>query len=117
MADHAYYSPYEEKYEKSLENPKGDEPRPSYSKAIVLLCFVTVIGYTVTCFVYLWNGKPLNDILTGFFFACFGLEFGSLAFIKGKKLKYVGGNAANKQMPHVELAEEEEEKEDGKVPQ
>ena len=117
MADHAYYSPYEEKYEKSLENPEGDEPRPSYSKAIVLLCFVTVIGYTVTCFVYMWNGKPLNDILTGFFFACFGLEFGSLAFIKGKKLKYVGGNAANKQMPHVELAEEEEEKEDGKVPQ
>lgn len=85
------------------------EPKPSYSKLIVLLCFVTVIAYTVTCFVYLWNGKPLNDLLTGFFFGCFGLEFGSLAFIKGKKLKYVSGNAANKEMPHVELSVEEEE--------
>ena len=118
MADHAYYSPYEEEYEQSLEDLEEIDPRPSYSKVIVLLCFVTVIGYTVTCFIYLWNGKPLNDFLTGFFFACFGLEFGSLAFIKSKKLKYVGGNPANKQVPHVELiAEEEDEKEDGKVSQ
>ena len=91
-----------------------EEPRPSYSKAIVFLCLMTVIAYTVTCFVYLWNGKPLNDLLTGFFFGCFGLEFGSLAFIKGKKLKYVSGNAANKEMPHVELSVEEE-KEDAEV--
>ena len=116
MAAHAY-KPDEEGYEQSLEDLAEVEPRPSYSKVIVLLCFITVIGYTVTCFIYLWNGKPLNDFLTGFFFGCFGLEFGSLAFIKSKKLKYVGGNAANKQVPHVELAEEEEEKEDGKVPQ
>ena len=116
MAEHMKtYTPDKEGYEESIEDLAGvEEKPPSYSKVIVFLCLVTVIAYTVTCFVYLWNGKPLNDPLTGFFFGCFGLEFGSLAFIKGKKLKYVGGNAANKQLPHVEL-EEEDEKEDAKV--
>lgn len=82
----------------------------AYSKAIVGLCLVTVIAYTVTCFFYLWNGKPLNDVLTALFFGCFGVEFASLAFIKRSKLKYVNGNAANKQMPHVETEEEDDSK-------
>ena len=64
--------------------------KSEYSKFIVALCIVTVIAYTVTCFWFLWNGKPINDILTGFFFACFGMEFASLAFIKRGKLKYTG---------------------------
>lgn len=113
MAEHAY-TPDKDGYEESLEDLEKVEAKPSYSKAIVFLCLVTVVAYTVTCFVYLWHGKPLNDILTGFFFGCFGLEFGSLAFIKGKKIKYIGGNTANKQMPHVETAEEDEH---GEVPQ
>ena len=112
MAEHEKrYTPDKEGYEQSLEDLEQVEAaqKPSYSKFIVFLMFVTIIAYTVTCFVYLWNGKPLNDLLTGFFFGCFGFEFGSLAFIKSKKLKYIGGNAANKQPPHIELAEEDEE--------
>jgi len=107
------YTPDKEGCEQSPEGPEGVEaaPKPSYSKGIVFLCLVTIIAYTVTCFVYLWNGKPLNDLLTGFFFGCFGLEFGSLAFIKCKKLRYVAGNGANKQVPHVEIVEEDEKDE------
>lgn len=104
-----------------FEQPEGEsekeaqEGKASYSKLIVALMFFTIIAYTVTCFVYLWNGKPLNDLLTGFFFGCFGFEFGSLAFIKSKKLKYFGGNAANKQPGHVEAIEEKEGETDGEV--
>lgn len=105
MAEHAT-----EQYEdgEAIE----EKPRNTYSKAVVFLCLVTIIAFTVTCFVYLWNGKPLNDTLTILFFGCFGLEFASLAFIKGRKIRYVEGNPANKQMPHAEPVEEEEEKKD-----
>ena len=114
MADHIKGKADEEQYDMPTEDLEA-EPKPSYSKFIVFLMFVTIIAYTVTCFVYLWNGKPLNDLLTGFFFGCFGFEFGSLAFIKSKKLKYIGGNAANKQPPHVEIIEEDEQ--DEQVPE
>ncbi len=111
MAEHIRkYTPDEEGYEQSLEDLEEIEPRPSYSKVIVFLCLVTVIAFTVTCFVYLWHGKPLNDTLTILFFGCFGLEFASLAFIKGRKVRYVEGNASNKQPPHVEAVEEETDK-------
>lgn len=83
--------------------------KPAYSKVIVVLMFITIISYTVTCFVFLWNGRPLNDVLTVLFFGCFGLEFASLAFIKGREIRYVEGNPANKQMPHVEAKEEDDE--------
>lgn len=79
-----------------------------YSKLIVALCLVTIIAYTAVCLYYLWNTKPLNDTLTILFFGCFGLEFASLAFIKRGKIKYFGGNAANKQMPRAETEEKEE---------
>ena len=111
MADHIKeYTPDKEGYEQSLKDLEEIEPapKPAYSKVIVLLCILTTIGYTVTCFVFLWNGKPLNDYLTGFFFLCYGFEFGSLAFIKNKKLKYGGGKLADKQLGHVEVADEEE---------
>lgn len=89
----------------------ANNDKPTYSKVIVALCLFTVIAYTVTSFIYLWNGKPLNDVLTALFFGCFGVEFASLAFIKRSKLKYtyISGNPNNKQMPHVELKEEEDE--------
>ena len=115
MADHLKeYTPTEEGYEQSIEDLEEIEPAPAYSKVIVLLCLVTIIAFTVTCFVYLWNGKPLNDTLTVLFFGCFGLEFASLAFIKGRKIRYVEGNAANKQPPHVEAVEEEAKEEGDK---
>lgn len=104
MADHL-----EDQYEgwEDLDEPE-DKPKPAYSKVIVVICLITIIAYTATCFVYLWNGKPLNDTLTVLFFGCFGIEFASLAFIKGREVRYVEGNAANKQMPHVEAKEEED---------
>ena len=85
--------------------------KPKYSKIVVMLCLFNIIAYTVTCFVFMWHGKPINDILTAFIFACFGLEFASFAFIKGREIKFVGGNAANKQPGHVEIIEETEGKE------
>lgn len=112
MAEHIReYAPDEEGYEQMLADLEKvkPEPKPAYSKLVVALCLVTIIGFTVTCFVYLWNGKPLNDVLTVLFFGCFGIEFASLAFIKGREIRYVEGNAANKQMPHVEIKEDKDE--------
>jgi len=88
--------------------------KPRYSKLVVAVCLMACISYTVTCFVFLWNGKPLNDVQTVCFYGCFGIEFASLAFLTRGEYKYIGGNAANKQMPHVEIAEED--KEDEQVP-
>jgi hypothetical protein len=107
------YTPDEEGYEQSLEDLEAIEPapKPSYSKAVVLVNFVLIIAFTVVQLVFLWNGKPLNDTLTRCFFGCFGFEFGCLAFTHRSKLKYSGGNAANSQMPHIELEEEEEDDE------
>ena len=115
MADHEKtYTPDKEGYEQSLEDLEAIEPapKPSYSKFIVVLLFITIIAYTVTQLVFMWNGKQLNDVQTICFYSCMGFEFGSLAFIKGRKLRYSPGNAANKQMPHVEPVEEEEEEEE-----
>lgn len=101
---------YEAKYDAYMEwldEQVAKQEKPRYSKVIVGLCLVTVIAYTVACFFYLWNGKPLNDTLTVLFFGCFGLEFASLAFIRGRELRYVDGNPANKQMPHIETKEDE----------
>ena len=85
------------------------KPERAYSKVIVATCLVLVLAFTVTCLVFMWNGKQLNDTLTAFFFACFGVEFASLAFVTRGKLKYTGGNGANKQMPHVEEKEQEDD--------
>ena len=79
-----------------------------YSKLVVGVCLVACIAYTVTCFVFLWNGKPLNDVQTVCFYGCFGIEFASLAFLTRGEYKYLGGNPANRQMPHVETKEEED---------
>lgn len=116
MAEHAY-TPDREGYDQSVEDLDRIEPRPSYSKGIVALMFVTIIAFTVTCLVFYWNAKTVDQVLIGFFFGCFGFEFGSLAFIKSRKLKYVGGNAANRQVPHVELSEEEENEDSRKADQ
>ena len=108
MAEHATKD-YDAEFEEFEQRLEAEQPKSSYSRLVVGMCLVTIIAYTVTSFFYLWNGKPLNDVLTALFFACFGLEFASLAFIKGRKIRYVEGNAANKQMPHVEEAKEEDD--------
>ncbi len=81
----------------------------AYSKIIVAACLLTIIAYTTVCFVYMWFGRPLNDTLTILFFGCFGIEFGSLAFIKGRELRWVEGNAMDKTPGHVELREEDDD--------
>lgn len=122
MAEHAHaareyterkYTPDEDGYRQSIEDLKEIEPaKPAYSKVIVATCLLLVLAFTVTCFVFMWNSKPLNDTLTAFFFACFGVEFASLAFVTRGKLKYTGGNGTNKQVGHIET-----EYDDGKVSQ
>ena len=109
MADHVK-DPDEAQFGEGFDEdaPADDGGKQSYSKGIVALMIVTIIAFTVACLVFYWNGKAVDAVLIGFFFGCFGFEFGSLAFIKSRKLKYVGGNAANKQVPHVEIAEEDE---------
>lgn len=79
-----------------------------YSKTIVALCIVTVISYTVACFVYLWNGKPIDTTLTLCFFGCFGIEFASLAAVTRSENKYVKGCGTAKAMPKVETEEQSE---------
>lgn len=110
MADHAY-TPDKEGYEQSLADLEEIEPanKPSYSKFIVVLMFVTIIAFVVTCLVFYWHGKTVDPVLIGFFFGCFGFEFGSLAFIRGRKLKYTGGDPGNKKMPHVETEDDDDE--------
>ena len=83
--------------------------KAQYSKLIVAVCLALVLAFTVTCLVFLWNGRALNDVLTAFFFACFGVEFASLAFVTRGKLRYTGGNGANRQVGHVETEDGEDE--------
>lgn len=82
--------------------------KPKYSKIIVALCLVTIIAYTVTCLFYLWNGRPLNDVLTALFFGCFGVEFASLAFVRRGEMRWVEGQG-DKKVGHVEPVEEEKD--------
>ena len=116
MAEHmreedqpGYNLDYEAKYNAYMEwldEQEATREKTPYSKLVVAVCLLTIIAYTATCFFYLWNGKPINDVLTALFFGCFGIEFASLAFIKRGKIKYVEGNPTAKQMPHVETKED-----------
>ena len=76
-----------------------------YSKLIVFLCFVTVTLFTQQCMFFYWNEKTVDPILIGFFFACFGFEFGSLAFIKCKEYRYMKGD----KVVYVERIEEKDD--------
>lgn len=82
--------------------------KTKYSKLIIAMCIFNVLAYTALCFVFMWNGKPINDVLTAFFFGCFGLEFASLAFIRGREIRFVEGNVGSKQLGRVEAIEETE---------
>ncbi len=80
--------------------------KSKYSKAIVVVCILTIIAFTVACMTFYWNEKEVDPVLIGAFFACFGMEFGSLAFIKRGEYRYVAGDKVG----HVERIEEENEK-------
>lgn len=76
-----------------------------YSKSIIVLCIITIIAFTVTCFWFYWNEKSIDPVLIASFFACFGFEFGSLAFVKRGEYRYVTGDTVG----HAERIEEENE--------
>lgn len=104
----------EKPIEQDVEKTATEEKPASYSKVIVAVCIMTIVLFTAVCMLYLWFGKPLNDTLIALFFGCFGIEFGSLAFIKGRKLRWVEGNPANKKSGHAELVEDEDDGKDKK---
>lgn len=107
MAEHAEEQ-YDEDFDGWEELPE-EKPKVAYSKLIVATCLILILTFTVACMTFYWNGKSVDPVLIGFFFACFGIEFASLAFIKGRDIRYIEGNPANKQMPHVEIEEEKED--------
>ena len=98
----------ETQYEE-FEDLAAEKEKPAYSKVVVGACLVFILAFTVTCLIFYWNSKTVDPVLIGFFFACFGMEFVSLAFIKGREIRYVEGNPANKQMSHIEVKENDDE--------
>ena len=80
--------------------------KPRYSKVIVAACLVFILAFTVTCLVFYWNAKSVDPVLVGFFFACFGMEFASLAFVTRGKLKYTGSGSGK--VGSVEVQEDEQ---------
>ena len=82
---------------------KHRKQRSLYSKCIVALCLTTIIAFTCVCMWFYWNEKTIDPVLIASFFACFGLEFGSLAFVKRGEYKYVSGETVG----HAERIEEE----------
>ena len=75
-----------------------------YSKLIVLLCILVTFGFTQECMYFYWCEKTVDPVLIGFLFGCYGLEFGSLAFIKRGEYRYVEGAKGG----YVERIEEED---------
>ena len=81
-----------------------------YSKFIVFFCILTIILFTVSCFFFYWFEKDVDPVLIGFFFACFGMEFGSLAFIRRSEYRWGHGD----KLGYVERVNEED-KNDGEA--
>lgn len=86
---------------------KHKKQRSVYSKIIVVLCIVTIIAFTITCMWFYWNERTVDPVLIASFFACFGFEFGSLAFVKRGEYRYVSGDTVG----HVERIEDKDEDE------
>nr|DAS77793.1 MAG TPA: hypothetical protein [Caudoviricetes sp.] len=83
-----------------------DNKPVEYSKVIVGICLVTVIVFTIACFIYAWYGKSIDSTLTLCFFGCFGIEFASLAAIKHSKNKYdIKKSNKGMQMPKIDTEE------------
>ena len=74
-------------------SPQQPEPEPKrlrkgmFSKIVLALVIVTVLGYTAAVLVIAWAGGVVPDSLTYSFYGFFGTEVVSLVTIKCKKLK------------------------------
>ena len=74
-------------------SPQQPEPKPKrlrkgmFSKIVLALVIVTVLGYTAAVLVIAWAGGVVPDSLTYSFYGFFGTEVVSLVTIKCKKLK------------------------------
>ena len=73
-------------------SPQQPEPEPKrlrkgmFSKIVLALVIVTVLGYTAAVLVIAWAGGVVPDSLTYSFYGFFGTEVVSLVTIKCKKL-------------------------------
>lgn len=57
--------------------------KTKYSKKVIIICIISIWFYILlNAFLLLHAGVVMPDLLTGFFFSVFGLEFFSLASIK-----------------------------------
>lgn len=86
---------------------KHKKQKSLYSKTIVALCLAAVITFTCVCLFFYWHDKVIDPVLIASVFACFGMEFGSIAFVKRSEYKYVSGDTVG----HVERIEDEDENE------
>ena len=65
-----------------MKNNKKDTNTFKYSKAIVILCIVSVWTFVIMCINASIMGATISDVLIGCFFTFFGVEILSLAGIK-----------------------------------
>ena len=81
-------------------SPQQPEPEPKrlrkgmFSKIVLALVIVTVLGYTAAALLIACTGGVVPDSLTYSFFGFFGTEIVSLVTIKVKKLKGERADAA-----------------------
>ena len=81
-------------------SPQQPEPEPKrlrkgmFSKIVLALVIVTVLGYTAAALLIACTGGVVPDSLTYSFFGFFGTEIVSLVTIKCKKLKGERADAA-----------------------
>lgn len=62
-----------------------------FSKKIVILNFVLIILFTITCFVYQFMARDeISATLIGAFFGAISVDLASLAAIKRKKISQKG---------------------------
>jgi len=71
--------------------PSSSFPRTkkkkSFSKVIVILSVMTVMGYTAVHLYFSWNGIHIPEALTYSFFGMFGVELSALAWRTGIEAK------------------------------
>ena len=81
-------------------SPQQPEPEPKrlrkgmFSKNVLALVIVTVLGYTAAALLIACTGGVVPDSLTYSFFGFFGTEIVSLVTIRCRKMKGDGKNAA-----------------------
>lgn len=87
-------------YDELYISPQQPEPEPKrlrkgmFSKIVLALVIVTVLGYTAAALLIACTGGVVPDSLTYSFYGFFGTEIISLVTIKVKKLKGERADAA-----------------------